>query len=113
LQKGGPVAYKIELSPQLSGIHDAFHVSQLRQCLRVPQTEEVDFQGIELQPDLTYEEYPMKVLDQKQRSTRRRAITMYKIQWSNHTEDEATWETEEELKERFPEQMRYLMTSQG
>ena len=56
-----------------------------------------------VEPDLTYEERPIKVLDQKQRETRRRVTKMYKIQWSNHTEDEATWEEEVYLKTKYPE----------
>jgi hypothetical protein len=51
---------------------------------------------------LSYQEHPVKVLDQKERSTRARSIKMYKIQWSNHTEEEATWEIEDFLHSRFP-----------
>jgi hypothetical protein len=36
-EKRGEVAYKLELPPQLSNVHDVFHVSQLRKCLRVPE----------------------------------------------------------------------------
>ncbi|WVZ58839.1 hypothetical protein U9M48_009065 [Paspalum notatum var. saurae] len=52
--------------------------------------------------DLTYEERPIKILDQKQRATRRRAINFYKVQWSNHSEEEATWEQEEYLQTKYP-----------
>jgi hypothetical protein len=52
---------------------------------------------------LSYQEHPVKVLDQKERSTRARSIQMYKIQWSNHSEEEATWETEDFLHYRFPD----------
>ena len=55
-----------------------------------------------VEPDLSYVEYPIKVLDQKERVTRRKAIKMYKIQWSHHTEEEATWETESYLNQNFP-----------
>jgi hypothetical protein len=58
---------------------------------------------LEIEPDLSYQEHPVKVLDQKERSTRARSIKMYKIQWSNHTEEEATWETEDFLRSRFPD----------
>ncbi|WVZ76542.1 hypothetical protein U9M48_024509 [Paspalum notatum var. saurae] len=84
----GPVAYRPELPPDLAAVHDVFHVSQLKKCLRVPE-EVVNTSQIQIQPDLTYEEKPMKILDQKQRSTRR-TINFYKVQWSNHSEEEAT-----------------------
>ncbi|WVZ71102.1 hypothetical protein U9M48_019723 [Paspalum notatum var. saurae] len=68
-EKCGPVAYRLELPPHLAAVHDVFHVSQLKKCLRVPE-EEVDTSQIQIEPDLTYEARPIKILDQKQRSTR-------------------------------------------
>ncbi|WVZ49536.1 hypothetical protein U9M48_000884 [Paspalum notatum var. saurae] len=97
----GPVAYRLELPPHLAAVHDVFHVSQLKKCLRVPE-EVIDTSQIQIQPDLTYEERPIKILDQKQRSTRRRTINFYKVQWSNHSEEEATWEQEEFLRTKYP-----------
>jgi hypothetical protein len=97
----GPVAYHLQLPPQLAAIHDIFHVSQLRKCVKVP-TEIIDSQAIEIEPDLTYTEYPIRVLDTKERSTRRETIKIFKIQWDHHTEEEATWETESYLQRNFP-----------
>ncbi|WVZ97317.1 hypothetical protein U9M48_042865 [Paspalum notatum var. saurae] len=97
----GPVAYRLELPPHLAVVHDVFHVSQLKKCLRVPE-EAVNTSQIQIEPDLTYEEHPIKILDQKQRATRRRAINFYKVQWSNHSEEEATWEQEEYLQTKYP-----------
>ncbi|WVZ52565.1 hypothetical protein U9M48_003613, partial [Paspalum notatum var. saurae] len=97
----GPVAYRLELHPHLAAVHDVFHVSQLKKCLRVPE-EAVDTSQIQIEPDLTYEERPIKILDQKQRATRRKAINFYKVQWSNHSEEEATWEQEEYLQTKYP-----------
>ena len=50
-----------------------------------------------MEPDLSYTEYPLRILDQKKRGTHRKVVKMYKIQWSHHTEEEATWETEDYL----------------
>jgi hypothetical protein len=58
---------------------------------------------LEIEPDLSYREYPSKVLDFKERSTRAKSIKMYKIQWSSLSEEEATWETEEFLRSNFPD----------
>jgi hypothetical protein len=55
-----------------------------------------------LQPDFSLIEHPLRVLDRKERKTRRQTIRMYKIQWSHHTEEEATWETEEYLNTKYP-----------
>ena len=62
----------------------------------------IDFGDVELEPDLTYAEYPIRVLDQKDRVTQRRTIKFYKVQWNQHTEEEATWESEDYLEENFP-----------
>ncbi|WVZ85092.1 hypothetical protein U9M48_032049 [Paspalum notatum var. saurae] len=97
----GPVAYRLELPPHLAVVHDVFHVSQLKKCLRLPE-EAVDTSRIQIEPDLTYEERLIKILDKKQRATRRRAINFYKVQWSNHSEEEATWEQEEYLQTKYP-----------
>ncbi|WVZ76313.1 hypothetical protein U9M48_024297 [Paspalum notatum var. saurae] len=79
----GPVAYRLELPSHLAAVHD-------------------------IQPDLTYQEQPIKILDQKQRATRRRAINFYKVQWSNHYEEEANWEQEEFLRTKCPVATRFL-----
>jgi hypothetical protein len=52
--------------------------------------------------DLSYQEYPVKILDTSEIVTRNNKIKMCKVQWSHHTEEEATWEREEELKAEFP-----------
>ncbi|WVZ71709.1 LOW QUALITY PROTEIN: hypothetical protein U9M48_020261, partial [Paspalum notatum var. saurae] len=98
-EKCGPVAYRYHHASR--AVHDIFHVSQLKKCPRVPE-EEIDTSQVQIEPDLTYEAGPVKVPDQKQRSTRRSTVTMYKVQWSEHTEEEATWETEEYPRTKYP-----------
>jgi hypothetical protein len=98
----GPVAYKLKLPPKMSAIHNAFHVSQLKKCIRLPM-EVLTEPDVEIEPDLSYQEHPSKILDCKERSTRARTIKMYNIQWSNQTEEEATWETEDFLRTNYPD----------
>ena len=91
LEQCGPVAYRLQLSDILSAVHNVFHVSQLKKCLWVPD-EAVEIEGLPLQPDLTYIEHPVKMLDGKERVTQNHVINFYKVQWQNHLEDKATWE---------------------
>jgi hypothetical protein len=101
----GPVAYKLKLPPKMPAIHNVFHVSQLKKCVQL-LTEIIAEPELEIKPDLSYQEYPSKVLDCKERSTQAKSIKMYKIQWSNHSEEEATWETEEFLRSNIPDCLR-------
>jgi hypothetical protein len=91
LEQCGPVAYRLQLPETLSVVHNVFHVSQLKKCLRVPDRT-IEVTDVTLEPDLTYSEHPIRVLDQKDMITRRRVLKFYKIQWNQHSEDEATWE---------------------
>jgi hypothetical protein len=62
IKKVGAIAYKLQLSAEMSDVHDVFHVSQLRKCLRVLE-EQVAPETIDLQDDLKYQEVPVKILD--------------------------------------------------
>jgi hypothetical protein len=100
LEKRGEVAYLLELPPQLSDVHNVFHVSQLKKCLCVPE-EQIPMEDLDAKEDLSYQEYSIRILKTSERVTRNKKIKMCKVQWSHHTEDEATWEREEELKAEF------------
>jgi hypothetical protein len=94
LEKCENVVYKLELPPSLAGVHDIFHISQLKKCLKA-HVDVVLPDVAPLEIDLTYPKHPIKILDQKDRATRRKMIKFFKVQWSNHTKEEATWESEE------------------
>jgi hypothetical protein len=79
LGRWGTVAYKLELPPSLAGVHDIFHMSQLKKCLKAP-VDVVLPEVAPLESDLTYPEHPIKILDQKSRVTRWKTIKFYKIQ---------------------------------
>jgi hypothetical protein len=77
--------------------------------VKIPE-EIIEQQDLEVEPDLSYMEYPMKILDSKERSTRREKVRMYKIQWKHHTEEEATWEIEHYIQRNFSD---FLRTNPG
>jgi hypothetical protein len=99
LEKCGSVTYKVDLPPSLVGVHDIFHMSQLKKCLKAP-VDVVLPEVTRLEADLSYPKHPIKVLDWKDRVTRCKTIKFFKIQWSNHSEEEATWESEDFLRSR-------------
>jgi hypothetical protein len=100
LRRVGEMAYQLELPDNLSEVHNVFHVSQLKKCLRVPE-DQLPMENLSVQDDLTYAEYPTKILDTLTRVTRNKVIKMCKVQWSHHREDEATWEREKGASHRF------------
>jgi hypothetical protein len=69
IDKYGPTSYQVELQAQLSGVHNVFHVSQLKRCLKL-LIDVVIEDTIPLKPDLTYKAYPIKILDHQYRVTR-------------------------------------------
>jgi hypothetical protein len=66
-------------------VHNVFHVSQLKKCLRISD-QTMNVVDVNLEPYLTYSEHPIRVLDQKDRITRKRTLKFYKVQWNQHTE---------------------------
>jgi hypothetical protein len=96
------VAYQLSLAESLSAVHDVFHVSQLNKFLRVPE-EQLLTEDLEVQEALTYIEKPTQILETTDRVTRRSTIRMCKVKWCHHSEAEATWEGEDDLKAKCPE----------
>jgi hypothetical protein len=79
-EKFGTVAYHIRLPDWLSAVHDVFHVSQLKKCEQILEAQIIEETNAEIEPDLSLVEYPMRILDQKERQTRRQRVKIYKIQ---------------------------------
>jgi hypothetical protein len=105
----GRVAYKLELPPELTGVHPVFHVSQLRKCVVVEKR--LPAQALDVQETLEYLEYPVRILDSAEKSTRNTTTRFCKVLWSNHSEREATWEKESALREKYPHIFEIEVTS--
>ncbi|PKA64319.1 hypothetical protein AXF42_Ash009540 [Apostasia shenzhenica] len=104
IERVGAVAYRLVLPPQLSGIHDVFHVSILRKCISDP-SRVIHFEPsvLELRSDLSYKEKPMRILAKDVRRLRNKEISMIKVLWNNQVEREATWEVEADMMNSYPE----------
>jgi len=102
LDRIGEVAYRIALPPQFSGLHDVFHVSMLRKYVADP-SHVIQLEVPEIRQDLSLEERPVEIVDRMDHRLRRRTIPMVKVRWQHHSEREATWEVEEEVRKEFPE----------
>jgi hypothetical protein len=100
LERKGEVAYRLELLAQLSDVHDAFHILQLKKCIRVPE-EQLPLEELDIKEDLTYSKNPVKILETFCTITQSKVINMCKVQRSHRSEDEATLEREDELRAEF------------
>ncbi|KAL4313586.1 hypothetical protein GQ457_01G039130 [Hibiscus cannabinus] len=87
----GPVAYKLELPPELSRIHDVFHVSVLKRYRGDP-SHVIPTDEVEICPDLSFEEEPVEVITQEKRVLDGETVKMVKVLWRSRGLDEATWE---------------------
>ena len=105
LERIGQVAYRLALSPSLSGVHNVFHVSMLRKYVS-NVTHVLRHEDLELQADLAYEELPVQVLDRKDKVLRNKTIPLVKVLWRNSKVEEATWELETAMRDQYPELFR-------
>ncbi|XP_052197394.1 uncharacterized protein LOC127804561 [Diospyros lotus] len=102
LRRIGKVAYELALPPSMVGVHPVFHVSMLRGVIGDPSHVFPPTAPTMIQPSLQYEEQPVKILDRQVRKLRSKEIVSVKVQWSHHSEGEATWEMEDAMKEKYP-----------
>ncbi|XP_038880499.1 uncharacterized protein LOC120072162, partial [Benincasa hispida] len=107
LERNSQVAYRLALPPTLSTIHNVFHVSMLRKYVFDP-SHVVNYEPPQISENLEYEETPVCILAREKKSLRNREISLVKALWRNQQVEEATWEREEEMKDKYP----YLFKNQ-
>jgi len=91
-----PLAYQIEMPPSLASCNDVFNVSKLWKCVHDPSYV-ISYEPLDIQPNLTYEELPVQVLDGKEQQLRTKTIPLVKILWQNHDVEEASRELEQHM----------------
>ncbi|GFS32089.1 hypothetical protein Acr_00g0020760 [Actinidia rufa] len=101
LQRIGTVAYRIALPPELSHVHDVFHVSMLRKYVHDP-THMIHHYPLGIREDLSYVETPSEIVDRRDQVLRNKVIPLVRVGWQNHAYEESTWEREDEIRELYP-----------
>ena len=96
----GKAAYQLRLPTQWYEVHDVFHVSMLRKCLS-DATAVVNLEDIEFQYGVTYEEQSVRILDTKEKVLCNKIIRLVKVLWQHPGVEEATWEPELEIREKW------------
>ena len=100
LERIGKLAYRLALPPELSSVHNVFHVSMLRKY-ESDHSHVLENEPIEVHEDLKYEEQPVKILDWKNKMLRNMVISFVKVLWQNDKVEEATWEREDEMMTKY------------
>ena len=102
LERIGEVVYRLALPPQFFRVHDVFHISMLRKYGPDP-SHVLDWTDLEVDEDVSYEERPARVLDKRDQVLRGKTIHLVKVLWKHHGVEEATWERELEVREKYPD----------
>ena len=97
----GAVAYELALLPQFAYVHPVFHISLLRKYISDP-SHVLAPQSVEVRPDLSYDEIPLRIIDRQVKKFRSKEIALVKVVWRHHSVEEATWEAEDEMRHRYP-----------
>nr|GFA95232.1 putative reverse transcriptase domain-containing protein [Tanacetum cinerariifolium] len=97
IKKVGPVAYQLDLHEELNGVHDTFHVSNLKKCLADP-TLQVPLDEIQVDAKLNFVEEPIEILEREFKKLKRSRITIVKVWWNSKRGPEFTWEREDQMK---------------
>ncbi|CAN6576505.1 unnamed protein product [Malus baccata var. baccata] len=112
IERVGEVAYRLELPSELSKVHNVYHVSMLRHYVSDP-LHVIPPQPLEINPDLTYDEEPVTILDWKDKVLRNKTVSLVKVLWRNHSVEEATWETEDRMREMYPRKLGEVLRKLG
>ncbi|GJZ18274.1 putative reverse transcriptase domain-containing protein [Tanacetum coccineum] len=101
IEKVGPVAYMLDLLEELEGVHDTFHVSNLKKCLADP-TLQVPLDEIQVDSRLNFVKEPMEILEKEFKKLKRSRIAIVKVRWNSKRGPEFTWEREDQMKLKYP-----------
>ncbi|GJR41153.1 putative reverse transcriptase domain-containing protein [Tanacetum coccineum] len=101
IEKVGLVAYRLDLPEELNGVHDMFHVSNLKKCLADP-TLKVPLDKIQLDAKLNFMEEPVEILEREFKKLKRIRIAIVKVRWNSKRGPEFTWEREDQMKLKYP-----------
>ncbi|GJW37708.1 putative reverse transcriptase domain-containing protein [Tanacetum coccineum] len=102
LERIGLVAYRLRLPEELSGLHDTFHVSNLKNCL-ADASLHVPLDEIKVDKTLHFVEEPIEIMDREIKSLKRSRILLVKVHWNSKRGPEFTWEREDYMKFKYPQ----------
>ncbi|GJU48646.1 putative reverse transcriptase domain-containing protein [Tanacetum coccineum] len=100
LERIGSAAYRLRLPQELNGIHDTFHVSNLKKFL-ADASLHVPLEEIRVDKTLCFVEEPVEIMDSEVKKLKRSRIPVVKVHWNSKRGSEYTWEWEDFMKSKF------------
>ncbi|GJX50124.1 putative reverse transcriptase domain-containing protein [Tanacetum coccineum] len=97
----GPVTYRLRLPEELNGVHDTFHMSNLKKCL-ADRTLQVPLDEIQVDSKLNFVEEPVEILEREFKKLKRSRISIIKVRWNLKCGPEFTWEREDQMRLKYP-----------
>ncbi|GJT38034.1 putative reverse transcriptase domain-containing protein [Tanacetum coccineum] len=101
IERIGPVAYKLELPDKLRGIHNTFHVSNLKRCF-VNDDVVIPLDEVQLDNKLNFIEEPVEIMDRQVKRLKQSRIPIIKVRWNSQRGPEFTWEREDFFRSKYP-----------
>ena len=101
LERVGTIAYQLALLPNMSAVHEVFHVSMLRRYTPDP-AHVVDWGEIEVDTDGTFEKGPVCILDSRDQVLRCKTVRLVRVLWQHRGVEESTWEREDTMRATYP-----------
>ncbi|GJR57334.1 putative reverse transcriptase domain-containing protein [Tanacetum coccineum] len=101
IERIGPVAYRLELPEKLRGIHNTFHVSNLKKCL-ADENLVIPLEEIQLDDKLHFIEEPVEIMDREVKQLKQSRIPIVKVRWNSRRGPEFTWEREDFFMKKYP-----------
>nr|GEY45549.1 putative reverse transcriptase domain-containing protein [Tanacetum cinerariifolium] len=95
-----PVAYKLELPDKLRGIHNTFHVSNLKRCF-VNDDVVIPLDEVQLDDKLHFVEEPVEIMDREVKRLKQSRIPIVKVRWNSRRGPEFTWEPEDFFRSKY------------
>ncbi|GJX78546.1 putative reverse transcriptase domain-containing protein [Tanacetum coccineum] len=102
LERIGLVAYRLRLPEELSGVHDTFHVLNLKKCL-ADASLHVPLGEIKVDKTLRFVEEHVEIMDHEVKSSKRSKIALVKVRWNSKHGTEFTWERKDYMKSKYPQ----------
>ncbi|KAD7116638.1 hypothetical protein E3N88_03906 [Mikania micrantha] len=110
LKRIGPVAYQLNLPAELDGVHNVFHVSNLKKCLS-DETLIVPLDEIQVDEQLRFVEEPVEIMDREVKQIKQSKIPIVKVRWNSKRGPEFTWEREDQMMRKYPHLFKQSMSN--